>query len=83
MPANSGYEKPVEDKEVEPIQPPKSTFRLAIQNQQQGIAYLIIDNGYDYMLATQDALDDKKFNLVLTLFSKIADDRILQQKNEK
>jgi len=44
---------------------------------------LIIDNGYDYMLATQDALDDKKFNLVLTLFSKIADDRILQQKNEK
>jgi hypothetical protein len=35
------------------------------------------------MLATQDALDDKKFNLVLTLFSKIADDRILQQKNEK
>jgi hypothetical protein len=32
MPAHSGYEKPVEDKEVEPVQPPKSTFRLAIQN---------------------------------------------------
>ena len=34
------------------------------------------------MLATQDALDDRKFNLVLTLFSKISDNRILQQKNE-
>ena len=35
------------------------------------------------MLAMQDALDDKKFNLVLTLFSKVPDDRIIQQKNSK
>ena len=51
-PAYASYEKPIEDKEIEQVLPPKSTFRLAIQNQQQGIAYLIIDNGYDYMLAT-------------------------------
>ena len=44
---------------------------------------MILDNGYDYMLAMQDALDDKKFNLVLTLFSKVPDDRIIQQKNSK
>lgn len=44
---------------------------------------MIIDSGFDYLFATQDALDDKKFNLVLTLFSKIADNRILQQKNDK
>ena len=37
--------------EVEKELPPKSTFRLAIQNNQQGLAYLILDNGYDYMLA--------------------------------
>jgi hypothetical protein len=29
------------------------------------------------MLAMQDALDDKKFNLVLTLLSKTADDKIV------
>ena len=38
-----------------------STFKTAIHAVQQGIAYLILDNGYDYMLAMQDALDQKKF----------------------
>lgn len=61
--------------------PPKSAFRISIQNQQQGIAYLILDNKYDYMLAMQDALDEKKFNLVLTLLSKTADNSIVQRKN--
>jgi hypothetical protein len=36
---------------VEKEKPPKSAFRHAIQNQQQGLAYLILDNKYDYMLA--------------------------------
>ena len=35
------------------------------------------------MLAMQDALDEKKFNLVLTLLGKTADDRIVRQKNAK
>ncbi len=34
------------------------------------------------MLAMQDALDEKKVNLVLTLLSKTADNRIVQRKNE-
>lgn len=36
---------------IEPVTEPKSTFRHAIRNGQQGVAYLILDNGYDYMLA--------------------------------
>jgi len=66
------------DDEIEEERAPNSTFRTAIQAQQQGLAYLILDNGYDYMFAMQDALDDKKFNLVLTLLSKVPDDRIIQ-----
>ena len=73
----------VNDDDIEPETPPKSTFRIAIQGSQQGIAYLILDNGYDYMLAMQDALDENKFQLFLTLISKTADDAIVQQKNDK
>ena len=58
-------------------------FRVAIKNKQQGIAYLILDNGFDYMLAMQDALDEKKFQLMLTLLSKTSDDEIVKQKNAK
>lgn len=46
---------------IEPVTEPKSTFRHAIKNGQQGVAYLILDNGYDYMLAMQDAMDESKF----------------------
>ena len=63
--------------EIEKEKAPVSTFRVAIQNQQQGLAYLILDNGYDYMLAMQDALDERKFNLVLTLLSKTADNAVV------
>lgn len=68
---------------IEPVTDPKSTFRHAIRNGQQGVAYLILDNGYDYMLAMQDAMDEGKFQLVLTLLSKTADDKIIQRKNSK
>ena len=56
-----------DSKEIEPEKPPRSAFRTAIRSAQQGIAYLILDNGYDYMLAMQDALDEQKFQLFLTL----------------
>jgi hypothetical protein len=36
-----------------------------------------LDSKYDYMLAMQDALDEKKFNLVLTLLSKTADNNVV------
>ena len=60
-----------------------SMFKLSIRGGQQGLAYLMIDNGYDLMLAMQDAMDEKKFMLVLTLLSKTPDDNVIQSKNSK
>jgi len=36
-------------------------FRIAIQHGQQGLAYSMLDEGYNYMQAMQDAMDEKKF----------------------
>ena len=62
---------------------PKSMFRIAISHGQQGLAYLMMDQGYNMMHAMQDSLDEKKFQLVLTLLSKVSDDKIVQQKTSK
>ena len=62
---------------AEPVTEPQSTFRHAIQGGQQGVAYLILDNGYNYMLAMQDAMDEAKFYLVLTLLNKTADEKVI------
>jgi hypothetical protein len=35
------------------------------------------------MFAMQDAMDESKFQLVLTLLSKTSDDKIIQRKNAK
>ena len=69
------------DKEKEAA--PVSLFRKAVSAGQLGLAYLIMDEGYSLMLAVQDAMDVKKFQLVLTLLAKTADDSIVQQKNGK
>lgn len=58
-------------------------FKVAIRAAQQGLAYLILDKGYDLMLAMQDAMDEKKFLLVLTLLSKNPNDEVVQQCNSK
>ena len=58
-------------------------FKMSIRGGQQGLAYLMLDNGYDLMHAMQDAMDEKKFMLVLTLLSKNPDDHIIQSKNAK
>ena len=60
-----------------------SMFKVAIRAAQQGLAYLILDKGYDLMLAMQDAMDEKKFLLVLTLLSKNPNDEVVQQCNSK
>lgn len=43
----------------------------------------MFDNGYDLMHAMQDAMDEKKFMLVLTLLSKNPDDEVIQSTNKK
>ena len=58
-------------------------FKVAIRAGQQGLAYLILDKKYDLMLAMQDAMDEKKFMLVLTLMSKNPNDEVFQQTNNK
>jgi hypothetical protein len=50
---------------------------------QQGLAYMMLDNGYNYMKAMQDAMDEGKFQLVVTLLAKTSDDAIVCQKNDK
>lgn len=52
-------------------------FKIAIRGGQQGLAYLILDKGYDLMLAMQDSMDEKKFLLVLTLLSKNPNDDVI------
>ncbi len=52
-------------------------FKLSIRGGQQGLAYLMLDNGYDLMLAMQDAMDEKKFIFVLTLLSKNPNDQVI------
>ena len=54
-----------------------SMFKLAIRGAQQGLAYLMLDNNYDLMHAMQDAMDEKKFMLVLTLLSKVPNDEVI------
>jgi ankyrin repeat protein/predicted DNA-binding WGR domain protein len=60
-----------------------SMFRAAVIQGFQGLAYLLIFNGYPYMLAMQDAMTHNKFQLVKTLLAKVSDNRQLQQVNEK
>lgn len=52
-------------------------FRLSIKGGQLGIAYLMLDQGYDLMKATQDAMDEGKFQLVNTLMAKNPDDAVI------
>jgi len=57
-----------------------SFFRLAIQNNWMGIAYLMIDQGFDIIEAIEDAFKEKLFNLVLFLITKTSESKKLQQK---
>ena len=43
----------------------------------------MLDEGYNLMHAMQDAMDEKKFQLCLTLLSKEPDDAVVQQTNSK
>jgi ankyrin repeat protein len=60
-----------------------SQFRAAVIHEWQGVAYLLLFNGFDYMLAMQDAMSEHKFQLVLTLLAKVQDNSIIQQVNAR
>jgi ankyrin repeat protein len=60
-----------------------SQFRAAVIHEWQGVAYLLLFNGFDYMLAMQDAMSEHKFQLVLTLLAKVQDNSVIQQVNAR
>ena len=79
-----GYsEDATEDDIAKPRGEPTSMFRMAIKNSQLGLAYLMLDSGYNYMGAMKDAMDESMFQLVLTLLAKVPDDSVVQQKSAK
>jgi ankyrin repeat protein len=59
------------------------TFYVAITSGWQGVAYMLLDNGYEYIDAMQDAISAGKFQLVLTLMGKTPDDATVQRLNAK
>lgn len=59
-----------------------STFRAAVRQNWLGVAYLLLYRGYDYMRAMQDAMNEQKFQLCLTLLAKVTDSTVVRQSNE-
>ena len=58
-----------------------SYFRACVRLDWQGAAYLLLFAGYPYSLAMQDALNEEKFDLVLTLFAKVDDPAVFSTLN--
>ncbi|CAD8085273.1 unnamed protein product [Paramecium sonneborni] len=59
-----------------------SYFKLAIKQGWQGVAYLLISDGYDLQRAIEDAIMEEQFKLVRTLLMKVKDDEIVQRQNQ-
>ncbi|CAK9056563.1 Poly [ADP-ribose] polymerase 1 (PARP-1) (ADP-ribosyltransferase diphtheria toxin-like 1) (ARTD1) (DNA ADP-ribosyltransferase PARP1) (NAD(+) ADP-ribosyltransferase 1) (ADPRT 1) (Poly[ADP-ribose] synthase 1) (Protein poly-ADP-ribosyltransferase PARP1) [Durusdinium trenchii] len=61
--------------------PPLSLFRESTSRQWLGLSYLLLDHGYPFHGAIQDALELGEFRLVLTLLSKInpSENHVLQR----
>lgn len=60
-----------------------STFTLAIKRDYQGVAYLLLQHGFDLSRAIQNSIHEHKFFYVWTLLSKVKDDSIIKKTNEE
>lgn len=49
----------------------------------QGVAYLLLQKGYNLMSAIQDAMNEQKFKYVWTLLTKVSNDEIVKKTNEE
>ncbi|CAD8092465.1 unnamed protein product [Paramecium sonneborni] len=58
-----------------------SYFKLAIKQGWQGVAYLLITDGYDLQRAIEDAMMEDQFKLVRTLLLKVKEDSVIQKCN--
>ena len=54
---------------------------MALNLNWEGVIYLLIQQGYNIILAINDAFDKKMFQLVLTLIFKIEDNTIIKVTN--
>jgi hypothetical protein len=54
---------------------------LAIKHGWQGVAYLLITDGFDLQQAIQDALNADQFKLVKTLLYKVKDNQLINKLN--
>ncbi|CAK85722.1 unnamed protein product (macronuclear) [Paramecium tetraurelia] len=59
-----------------------SYFKLAIKQGWQGVAYLLISDGYDLQRAIEDAMMEDQFKLVRTLLLKVKDDEVIKKYNQ-
>ncbi|CAD8137177.1 unnamed protein product [Paramecium octaurelia] len=60
-----------------------SYFSQAIKFGWQGVAYLLISDGYEFVKAIQDAINANQFQLVLTLLMKVKNITDVQRLDEK
>jgi hypothetical protein len=70
----------VDDREIE-SKKMKTMFDRALEANHQGLMYLMLDKGFDYLQAMQDAVQAGRLQLVVTLLNKTHDDRIVQVTN--
>jgi hypothetical protein len=55
---------------------------LAIKHGWQGVAYLLISDGFDIQRAIEDAMRADQFRLVKTLLMKVKDNELLRKVNK-
>lgn len=60
-----------------------TSFMIAIRRNWQGIAFLMLEYGFDLAIAILDCFNAKKFNYVYTLLLKKSDSGLYQMKNNK
>jgi ankyrin repeat protein/predicted DNA-binding WGR domain protein len=62
----------------------KTMFSIAIAAQNsQGLTYMMLDAGFDYLTAMKDALAIGRLQLVVTLLSKTKEDSVVQKVSDK
>ena len=59
-----------------------SFFKIAIKYGWQGIAYLLLQHGFDLHEAIEDSINEVQYHLVNTLLSKVPKDEVVQKSNE-
>ncbi|CAD8053289.1 unnamed protein product [Paramecium sonneborni] len=60
-----------------------SYFSQAIKFGWQGVAYLLISDGYEFVNAIQDSINANQFQLVLTLLMKVKNEKDLSKLNSQ